>query len=309
LTLSQSPRAAADARRWVAHICRELGRDDLVETAELGTSELVTNALLHGLAPISVSVRGTASHPRIEVRDGSCEPPAPPRPTADLDDELATFGRGLSLVAMSSVAWGASIEEEGKVVWFEPAPVIGDTDPSEAVIDNYSEPGPAMLSDQAVPVELLGIDVELATGLWRQYDDLRRELRLLAVSHQEQYPLAANLSALFTTYEKQLPPQVSTAVREAADAGRPTVDLTVKVEPEAAPIMTTMLEMFDLADAFCRAERLLSLQRTALQRAFHVWYRTELVRQVDGAEATRFVRPEPSEVARTETPAKTQQVS
>ena len=37
------------------------------------------------------------------------------------EDALLTGGRGLALVAMSSTAWGASIEPTGKVVWFEPA--------------------------------------------------------------------------------------------------------------------------------------------------------------------------------------------
>ena len=49
----------------------------------------------------------------------------------------------------------------------------------------------------------------------------------------------------------------SATVRECA--GHDThVDMTVRMRPEAAPILSTMLEMFDLADAFCRGERLLS---------------------------------------------------
>ena len=58
LTLASSPRAAADARRWVSDICRRLERDDLVECAELGVSELVANAVLHASAPFKVRVRG-----------------------------------------------------------------------------------------------------------------------------------------------------------------------------------------------------------------------------------------------------------
>ena len=66
---------------------------DLVECAEFGVSELVTNAVLHGTPPIKVRVRGTWEHPRVEVIDGSTEPPILPgtrdpegrrRPAADL---------------------------------------------------------------------------------------------------------------------------------------------------------------------------------------------------------------------------------
>ena len=141
LPLSQTPRAAADARRWVTHICRELGREDLIECAELGTAELVANAILHGLAPISIRVRGTATHPRIEVQDGSPEAPVMTPTAIDSDDFLATFGRGLSMVAMSAVAWGASIEVNSKVVWFEPATGLGDHEAAEPVIDDVGAPG------------------------------------------------------------------------------------------------------------------------------------------------------------------------
>jgi hypothetical protein len=46
-----------------------------------------------------------------------------------------------------------------------------------------------------------------------------------------------------------------------------------------------MTEMFDVADAFCRAERLLSIARTPPQRALHNWLLGELVHQLDGASA------------------------
>ena len=52
---------------------------------------------------------------------------------------------------------------------------------------------------------------------------------------------------------------------------------------EAGPIFVTMTEMFDVADAFCRAERLLSMARTPRQRALHNWLLAELVHQLDGA--------------------------
>ncbi|WP_157953160.1 ATP-binding protein [Nocardioides allogilvus] len=295
LSLSQTPRAAADARRWVARICRELGREDLVECAQVGTAELVANAILHGVAPISVRVRGTATHPRIEVLDGSSEAPVPASSAVDSDDFLATFGRGLSMVAMSAVAWGASMEDDGKVVWFEPASGVGDHEAATPVFDSHAEPDVESRSDQAVAVSLLGLDVPLATALGRQYADLRRELRLLAVAHQDAYPLAANLSAMFASYERQLPREVQFAVKRARRAGKATIDLDVTVEPEAAPILTTMLEMFDLADAFCKAERLLSIQRTPEQRAFHVWYLSEYTRQIDGQQPVSFRKSGPGQ--------------
>jgi hypothetical protein len=68
---------------------------------------------------------------------------------------------------------------------------------------------------------------------------------------------------------------------------------------EAAPIFVTMTEMFDVADAFCRAERLLSLARTAPQRALHNWLLGELVHQLDGAAAQPWTGPTDSDTSST----------
>ena len=114
LSLGSGPRGVQDARRWVVDTCRDIGREDLTECAELGVSELVTNALLHARPPLTVRVRGTREHPRVEVRDGSTEvPPMPTLGPREENDLLLTFGRGLGIVARCSTAWGVDVEEDG----------------------------------------------------------------------------------------------------------------------------------------------------------------------------------------------------
>lgn len=291
LPLSASPRSVARARRWVGSICRELGREDLVESAELGVSELVTNAVLHGAEPIGIQVRGTASHPRVEVLDGSVEPPVPP--TASQDDVLTTFGRGLAIVARTAASWGASIEPHGKIVWFEPAPDVRDDADPRWIIDQRHEPPHEVPSEGAVTVKLLGLDLELWSTLGRQYAELRRELRLLSMSHEHDYPLAANLTSMFDNFERQFPGSYRAKIRAAQRAGRIKTDITTSLMPESAPIFVTMSEMLDVADAFCRAERLLSLARTPEQRMFHNWMLGELIRQLEGGEPQAW-RPRPA---------------
>ncbi len=288
LPLEASPRSAAAARRWVSGIVRDLARDDLVDSAELGTSELVTNAVLHGAEPIVVKVRGTAAHPRVEVHDGSPDLPEAPEPSPDPDDFLATFGRGLSIVARCATSWGATSAGEGKVVWFEPSDGEGE-DFVEGVIDEAAPSVDEPVAEGSVPVHLGGFDVELMTGLSRQYSELRRELRLLALSHRESYPLATDLVAMFANYERQFPRDFESQLRTALEAGQRITDVDVRMAPEAAPIFTTMIDMFDLADAFCRAERLLSMARTDRQRSFHTWLLGEIVDQTSGAPPRAWV--------------------
>ncbi|MCY7402543.1 MAG: ATP-binding protein [Nocardioides sp.] len=264
--------------------CSRIDRVDLVECAALGVSELVANAILHANAPYTVRVRGTISHPRIEVLDGSTNPPVPPTPRAEDDLELLlTFGRGLSMVAQCALAWGASIEPTGKVVWFEPAPTMHEDSWAELVIDHNDDLSPEPTSDSAVQVRLLALDVPLHSSLSRQYHELRRELRLLSLSHQSDYPLAGDLTAMFSNFERQFPETYSEQIRTAETKGLPRVDVVFAMVPEAAPIFVTMNEMFDVADAFCRAERLLSLARTPRQRDLHVWLLTELIGQLGGS--------------------------
>ncbi len=296
LTLASSPRAAADARRWVGDICQRLDRHDLVECAELGVSELVANAIIHGSAPYKVRVRGTASHPRIEVVDGSTNPPVPPGPVAEDDlDILLTFGRGLAMVAQCAVAWGATIEADGKIVWFEPAPDMREEAGAEWVVDLHDQQAPEPLSEAALQVRLIDLDVPLYVSLARQYAELRRELRLLSLSHQSDYPLAGDLTSMFASFERQFPDAFRQQIQQAEVRGVPRIDVTFPMVREASPIFVTMTEMFDVADAFCRAERLLSIARTPAQRTFHNWMLGELIDQLAGSEARPWAGEQPPE--------------
>ncbi len=60
-------------------------------------------------------------------------------------------------------------------------------------------------------MQLLGLDVPLYSSLARQYTELRRELRLLSLSHQSDYPLAGDLTAMFSNFERQFPESYSAA--------------------------------------------------------------------------------------------------
>lgn len=82
------------------------------QTAEavvtLLTDELVTQALLYGAPPVSLTVRCCGSEVAVEVSDSAPEPPDRPAP----DQELSRL-----LVDKISHSWGVERVESGKRVW------------------------------------------------------------------------------------------------------------------------------------------------------------------------------------------------
>ena len=289
LQLDPKPQSVGRARAWVVDGLQAIGRDDLVDAAELGVSELVTNAILHADPPITLRLRGTPTHPRVEVHDNSARPPAP---TADMtgDDRLlSTVGRGLGLIALYSRSWGADLSGDGKVVWFEPTAEPGrvGTDGELFDLERVVEErlaGSAADQDR-VSIRLLGLPVPLFVGLRHWYVDLRRELRLLGLTHGEDYPLATELSevGLQVEQERRLASgldRLATAIK----AGEEQVDLTYQVPATAGETMRRLRGLLDRADVFAREQRLLSLSRTDLQRQLADWYLTEFERQSLGEE-------------------------
>ncbi|MET7438712.1 ATP-binding protein [Streptomyces sp. NPDC005496] len=108
--------AAAKSR---AFIRRRLQRwrlpSDVTEAGCLIVSELTTNALLHSMGDqITVRIRVVARGVFIEVGDnGMWRPPE----RRAVEDDLAEFGRGLSLVDACAVAHGHQKTARGTRAW------------------------------------------------------------------------------------------------------------------------------------------------------------------------------------------------
>lgn len=290
IDLAPEPRSVPLARAWVSAELEHRGRGDLCETAELGVSELVTNALLHADPPIVVRVRGTNAHPRVEVLDGSATPPEL-RDMTDDDSLLATIGRGLGIVATYSRTWGAEVSGDGKVVWFEPAAdpeaneghVPGHVfDISERVDQRVAEVGePA----SRLKVRLLGMPVQVFAHYRVWYEELRRELRLLALTHGADTPVATELSELtIESAQERRQARGVDRLDEAIAAGLSRVDLEYDVPPSTPATMRRMRELLTEADRFCREQRLLTLAPSPQQMSLFTWYHGEFERQGRGEE-------------------------
>ncbi|MCK8434291.1 SpoIIE family protein phosphatase [Streptomyces sp. D2-8] len=111
--LPSDPAAVADARDKVARRLADWGLDEVVFTAELVVSELVTNAIRYGTPPVQLRlIRDTALI--CEVSDSSST--APHMRRARMFDE---GGRGLLLVAQFAQRWGTRHRAGGKSIWAE----------------------------------------------------------------------------------------------------------------------------------------------------------------------------------------------
>jgi anti-sigma regulatory factor (Ser/Thr protein kinase) len=85
-----------------------------VDTAELLTSELATNAVLHGRTAFDVVVSESDDRLRVAVIDRSGRMPVLLSPA-----ESDVHGRGLLILDELSDHWGTEENPTGKVVWFD----------------------------------------------------------------------------------------------------------------------------------------------------------------------------------------------
>jgi serine phosphatase RsbU (regulator of sigma subunit)/anti-sigma regulatory factor (Ser/Thr protein kinase) len=111
--LPADPEAVRRTRKAVAHRLESWDLEALAFTTELIATELVTNALVHAAAPISLRLI-KAEALICEVADASHTAPHP-HPVHALDES----GRGLQLVARLSDRWGTRRTDTGKIVWAE----------------------------------------------------------------------------------------------------------------------------------------------------------------------------------------------
>ncbi|POX46705.1 histidine kinase [Streptomyces sp. Ru71] len=105
--------AVKEVRAFVTRQLAEWGLEELEFTTELILSELVTNAIRYGSAPVRVRLLRDRSL-ICEVFDGSNT--SPHLRYAALSDE---GGRGLFLVAQMTERWGTRYTQQGKIIWAE----------------------------------------------------------------------------------------------------------------------------------------------------------------------------------------------
>lgn len=124
LHLPHDPRAPGIARATLRTVLAAHELTELMPTAELLVSELVTNANQHTTGPYAL--RLLAPEPgRLRIGVWDTDPRIPPgfgvlgvdAVAAPSTPEDAEHGRGLRLVRACADSWGASVACFGKVLW------------------------------------------------------------------------------------------------------------------------------------------------------------------------------------------------
>jgi hypothetical protein len=301
--LPADSRAAGMARRLVRSHLEGWELDDLLDTAVLLTSEVVSNVIVHtASAPALGLARLDAGRVRVTVVDGS---PVPPR--LRWHSATATTGRVVQLLEDLADDWGWDPVGDGKAVWFvvrsgrdpwaqaheQAAP---DREPAAAAapspLGRYSSAGTA---GDLVTVRLLGVPVRVLVAAREQHDGLLRELRLLALTDAA---ATRTLPPRLTELTRSLGVRFGAAgtrpdddVERALAAGLETVDLTYRVPPAAAEGARELDALMTEADELCRAAQLITLPRTDVMVRFGHWYVGQLVDQIAGRPAKRWDGP------------------
>ncbi|HUB22148.1 MAG TPA: ATP-binding protein [Streptosporangiaceae bacterium] len=129
MRLTREPSAAAEARSQVRAAIRDWKVPVDPDIAIVLTSDLVTNAILHGEGEtITLAVRCARGHLRIDVYDSSRYAPAAVDTPGHIPGD-AQAASGLVLVAALSADWGSFRTPAGKAMYFtlalQPDPLRG----------------------------------------------------------------------------------------------------------------------------------------------------------------------------------------
>jgi anti-sigma regulatory factor (Ser/Thr protein kinase) len=267
---------------------------DVVADAALVVSELATNAVLHARTSFVV-----VAHPlghegiRLEVTDSSGEavlsplapPPAVPGLLEDLDEvdalretlsDEGTTGRGLSLVEKLSDLWGVSAGPSGKTVWAELRFVSSGSDGA----GHIAVAAPPQASSASHRVTLLAVPVWLMVESDRHYDDLLRELQVMALAGEGgDLGAVADEAVLHLGSLRQMGRQ---ATRAAVGRGDRLIDIELLVPPDADVGFRRLETLLHRVAAESRAGHLLTGMPSEEVNAFRRWYRAEAEAQLAG---------------------------
>jgi serine phosphatase RsbU (regulator of sigma subunit)/anti-sigma regulatory factor (Ser/Thr protein kinase) len=281
---AQDHQVVARSRSLVRARLAELGLDRLADDAQLVTSEIVTNAVLHGGGCQGVDVVEIDGGVRIEVEDRR-----PVAPVLGLASTDSMTGRGMRLVATVAARWGVEARGDGKVIWAE------ITDEGSG-LNAFSEEDVLALWGDDIDLEtgsgprrfhvVLGdVPTDLLVAAKSHVDNVVRELTLASSGARDGMTsdVSPHLASLIDVVANRFV-EARDAIKRQALAAAATGALHTRLEldlgVEAADAGEEYLRALDALDAYCRAARLLTLETPPQHRLFRHWYVGELIAQL-----------------------------
>ena len=287
------PDSVREARTMIRECLARHGREDLVETAELLVSEIVTNALVHAGTTIEVAFSFVGGGLRVEVTDGS-----PHEPARRGYGPSAGTGRGLMLLEDMVDAWGVTPRDLGKTVWFQITsrdPSTADTEPVPT--DPARGPSPVGRTADlrtALTVTLLDVPLLLHEA-WRQHAESLLREHLLASLDLSDGPdpieVHAQASAAISLLAEQVPPSgigedpVDVMVN-ATDPQVTAAEVRLRIPDGAVEHFATLDRTLEHALALADAGLLLTPTTQPELQALRTWICGEVRGQVAGAAPT-----------------------
>ena len=278
LSLGEGTEAVPLARDFVRRALAGCD-DEVVEAAQLVVTELVTNAVLHGVGPVALSVE-VGDRVRVAVEDAGHELPVLVRASSE-----ALTGRGLALVSALAETWGIEPGTAGgKAVWAElptdgvdvarPTPPEVDVDALLAAWEDDDE------GETTWEVRLGAVPTSLLLAAKAQIDNLVREFSLAAASGHGPSPHLASIAETVQHSLGWARAEIKRQAVAAAARGDAETELVLRLPATAADAGERYLAALDEADLAARAGHLLTLETPRLHRVFRHWYVRCLVDQL-----------------------------
>ncbi|MFD0318969.1 SpoIIE family protein phosphatase [Streptomyces flavalbus] len=273
--LSPAPENVTAARRFVRAALAGAA-PDVLDTAELLTGELVTNAVVHARTEAEVWAWADGGRAQVRVSDRRPEWGVVPHER----HPYASTGRGLALLRELAASYGVHSDAERKTVWFDLWPEAAA--PPTSAWETLAPPG------RTVTVALRDVPYTLYWAAQQHWEGLLRELLLVSLSGG-----AAGVPPKDLAVAQDTSHLVSSSMTAAVEQETPdstTLSLRVAFAADAAPGVATLRRVVDAAEAAARQGDLLALPALPQIRGFRHWLFDEIAGQLSGAYPTSWTQ-------------------
>lgn len=300
--LRAHPSSVAAARKVVRDVLTAARREDLVETAQLLVSEVVTNALVHAGTPIGIHASVGDDGLRVEVSDGSTQAPAPRSYAA-----MAGTGRGLRLLQQLVDRWGTLARPDGKTVWFELDSGNRLDEIASSTAPDAGDVGvtPGASGAHMVDVVLLNIPLLLHAAWQEHAEGLLREHLLVSLDADdptgalEAHAAASDAISLLHEHipEPHLGEDPEELMARAVEPGVSSQREVLPVPRTSVPHFRVLDQAMDSALALADAGAFLTPPIQPELRELRRWLCREVSRQVNGEPPTAWLSDPDAEPA------------